>query len=260
MQESDPTSSSSQKIEAFRPIRRPPIAKLTIFDDGIKDGETVRLRAGQYIIGRDEGDIKIVHDFLIDNPHLKIHRESYGQAFRWIITDLESRFGLWMRVRKIELRDQTEFLVGRGRYCFRAAKEETPESLSSMDARLMRGSLLGQSLDTNLSGYTSTYPTLESLSYAADSTDAILNKVFLIDGEYWIGRDASCAFRSSSDTFLMNRHVRIFREDSKWFSETLPAPNGMWIRTPRIIVDHSSSFQIGEQRFRLISNWQDDDD
>jgi len=259
MQESNPPEFSPRKAEAFRPCRRPPLAKLTIFDDGIKEGEVIRLRADEYLIGREQSDVKIVHDAMIDSPHLKIRREAHGQSYRWTIADLDSRFGLWMRVRKIELRSTTEFLVGRGRYRFRAASEESSASLSNFDARIIRGSFFGQSLDTNLNGFSSIYPTLESLEYSSESDETIINKVFLIDDDYWIGRDATCALRSSSDTFLMPKHVHVFREGQKWFAETLPGPNGMWIKTMRIVVDHSSSFQIGEQRFRLICEWRDDD-
>lgn len=259
MKKLPPTTDPLLPVEPFRPTRRPSIARLTIFDDGTKDGEIIRLRADEYSIGRTEGSIQICNDPLIDNPHVCIQRECHNKSYRWIITDLDSRTGLWMRVRKIELRNDTEFLLGRGRYRYRDATAELYASMSSLEARLDRGSLLGQSLDTNLNGFSSTYSTLELFDVTATPTESSIRKIFLIDDEYWIGRDSSCVMRSSSDTFLMAKHARVFHESTKWFAESLPGPNGMWIRTRRIVVENASSFQIGEQRFRLTCRLKDED-
>ncbi|MDZ4848608.1 MAG: FHA domain-containing protein [Pirellulaceae bacterium] len=245
-------SARSIPIESFRPTLRPPIANLTIFDDGEKDGEIVRLRREEYFIGRSQGDIQIAHDSLISDPHLSLRRDRTDNGYLWIVSDLESRTGLWMRVRRIELREETEFLLGRGCYRFRTAVADPSEIDNSLEACVNRGSLFGQTMDTNLDGFTCAYPTLESIDRDNGPGTKAAKKLILVDNEYWIGRDVSCGLRASSDTFLMPRHCRIFSEGGKWFAESMPGPNGMWIRRLRIIVDSSSTFQIGEQRFRLV--------
>src|SRR5947209_5349177 len=47
-----------------RPTQRPPVASLTLFDDGKTDGELLRLRAARFVLGRSEGDFLLPHDEL----------------------------------------------------------------------------------------------------------------------------------------------------------------------------------------------------
>ena len=45
--------------ELFAPKRRPPTAKLVVMDDGsVTEGEVVRIRKDEYVIGRREGDLR----------------------------------------------------------------------------------------------------------------------------------------------------------------------------------------------------------
>src|SRR4051812_21740842 len=64
-----------QEAQRDRPVQRPPMAQLCIFDDGATDGEWIRLRADRTVIGRTEGDVLIPHDGQIANPHTEILRE-----------------------------------------------------------------------------------------------------------------------------------------------------------------------------------------
>src|SRR6266436_4682424 len=43
----------------YRPTVRPPIALLTVFDDGTTEGQMIRVRGDRFIIGRSEGDLLI---------------------------------------------------------------------------------------------------------------------------------------------------------------------------------------------------------
>jgi hypothetical protein len=163
-----------------------------------------------------------------------------------------------MRVRKIELREGTEFLIGRSRYRFCAPTSEFNTSLTSMSQKLEKGNLLEQTLDKNLTGFNSNFPSIEVADYSLGAGEEATNKVFLIDDTYWLGREVSCAFRSVNDIFLAPKHARIFKASNRWFVETLPVPNGMWLRTSRMVVENSASFQIGEQRLRLVCRWTSD--
>src|SRR5690349_275000 len=62
-----PTSNdvSVDRTGRFRPLMRPPMALLRIYDDGEETFETVRIRKSSFTIGRVEGDVTIPHDNMI---------------------------------------------------------------------------------------------------------------------------------------------------------------------------------------------------
>ena len=102
---------------------------LTVFDDGKSEGEVVRIRAERFVIGRSEGDLRIAHDELISARHVEITRLRVGEAYRWVITDLQTTNGLFVRVSRTVLADKAEFLVGRGRYRLEAPTEVLPNTV-----------------------------------------------------------------------------------------------------------------------------------
>ena len=104
---------------------RPPVAVLTIFDDGKTDGELIRIRDHRFIIGRTEGDLCIPLDGRISSRHLEITHQIVGGLHRWVVTDLQSTHGMFVRVSRTALADKAEFLVGNGRYRF-DAPQPTP--------------------------------------------------------------------------------------------------------------------------------------
>src|SRR6185437_9364261 len=77
----------------YRPTQRPPLALLTVLDDGKTDGEVVRLRTDRFVIGRTEGDLLIPHDQQISARHLEITRQRVNEKYRWVVTDLQSSNG-----------------------------------------------------------------------------------------------------------------------------------------------------------------------
>src|SRR5271157_4341310 len=54
-----PTPDKGPSATLFRPTVRPPVAVLTVCDDGKLDGEVIRIRDQRFVIGRSEGDLKI---------------------------------------------------------------------------------------------------------------------------------------------------------------------------------------------------------
>ena len=62
-----PLASADARASAasYRPTLRPPMAVLTVFDDGKHEGEQIRLRGNRFIVGRTEGDLMIPHDGMI---------------------------------------------------------------------------------------------------------------------------------------------------------------------------------------------------
>jgi hypothetical protein len=62
----------------FRPTARPHVAMLTVCDDGKLDGEVIRIRDHQFVIGRTEGDLKIPIDGRISSRNVEITLQTLG--------------------------------------------------------------------------------------------------------------------------------------------------------------------------------------
>jgi hypothetical protein len=228
----------------FRPTVRPPMAVLTVFDDGKSDGETIRIRDHRFVIGRTEGDLCIPFDGRISSRHVEITHQAVGGLHRWVVTDLQSTHGMFVRVSRTALADKAEFLVGHGRYRFDAAQVDT-------------GGTVDQT--TNAAGFSETHGLDEGTSpfRPAAVTELIGkeigNRVLLVKNEYWIGSDPSCPICRPDDPFCEPRHVRLYRGGSRggWHAEHPKTLNGFWLRMPQITVESTAQFQIGEQRFQL---------
>lgn len=222
----------------FRPSMRPPVAVLTVFDDGKHEGEQFRLRGPRFVIGRTEGDLVIGHDNLISSRHVEITRQQAPGGWRWAVTDLKSTNGLFVRVLRTALADGSEILVGRGRYRFMAAPAVEPVPLEA--AR--------QSTQAWGDG--------EPQSAAASIVEMIESGLGqptpLLGPEHWIGSDAGCSICRAGDPYCEARHVRLFR-DSKggWQAEHDKTINGLWFRISHVAAESTIQFQIGEQRFKL---------
>ena len=116
----------------FRPTARPPVAMLTVFDDGKTDGEIIRIRDHRFIIGRTEGDFCIPLDGRISARHLEITHQLVGGLHRWVVTDLQSTHGMFVRVSRTVLADKAEFLVGKGRYRFDAPQVDAGQTVDHL--------------------------------------------------------------------------------------------------------------------------------
>ena len=232
------------KTSKFRPTNRPAMAILQVFDDGRESCESVRLRSSLTSIGRSDCDVCIPHDAQISLKHLFVKRKEKGGKSQWTIEDVSDKaMGLFVRVRRARLRHQSEFLIGAQRIVFNAAMNPAEEGKSALTTRLNRGSIPGESTDT------------ESVSCASLSvlSNPRLPKLWLLGNDYWIGRNAACALNIAEDPFVAPQHVRITRqEDGQWQVRSNKAPNGLWIRVSAINVKSTCTFQIGEQRLRLI--------
>ena len=227
----------------YRPAARAPVALLTVCDDGKSDGEVLRIRSERFVIGRSEGDFLIPQDESISARHLEISRHRLGDRYRWVITDLQTTNGLFIRVSRTILADRAEFLVGGGRYRFEAASQAVPETVDHLPPGA------GKVATRHLGGGVSPgqYATLVEL--VRGDTGA---RVPLTSTECWIGTDSACAVCRPEDPFVEPRHVRVFRDaKGAWHAQNNKSANGLWYRVPQITVEEGCLFQIGEQRFRL---------
>ncbi len=66
-------------------------------------------------LGRTGGDLQLRHDEHISTWHIEIPRQLVAGQNRWMVADLQSRNGLFLRVCRTALIDKSEFLIGNGR-------------------------------------------------------------------------------------------------------------------------------------------------
>src|SRR5262249_35527640 len=125
-----PQSIPARSASPFRPTARPPIPMLIVFDDGRMEGEVIRIREPRFVIGRTEGDLRFPLDGRMSGRHVEITHQYVGGVHRWVVTDLQSTHGMFVRVSKTVLADKAEILVGNGRYRFDAP---TPDAATTAE-------------------------------------------------------------------------------------------------------------------------------
>jgi pSer/pThr/pTyr-binding forkhead associated (FHA) protein len=221
---------------AETPQQRPRLAMLCVLDDGKHDGEWVRLRAERYLIGRADGDIRIPHDVLMSSRHAEIVRQPTRDGHRWVLVDLDSTNGTWVRIGGTALRPDNELLVGRGQYRFEAGAAPADEPASPADGTRAWGGV----------GITALVPSLVEVTPAGPGP-----RVPLTQAEYWIGRDPrACAIARPDDPFVNPRHARLFRDaKGQWHVENNRSVNGLWLRVDEIPLGTTCQLRMGEQRF-----------
>jgi hypothetical protein len=228
----------------FRPLRRPPVALLCALDDGDPDGgEWVRIRSGEFIIGRGEGDFVVPQDGQMSKRHASLTRNLEKGRYRWFLTDLDSTNGTYIRVGKAVLRKGQELLLGSRRYRFEGPSEEGAPEQAAADpgpARETRG------WQTSATGGQA--PALVELTPQGEG-----QRFFLTQAEQWIGQDARhCAIAPAGDAMLSPVHARILRTPKgRWVLENNRSLNGTWLRVSRVAIERTGQFQLGEQRFLL---------
>src|SRR5262249_32438237 len=108
----------------FRPSQRPAMALLIVLDDGRDDGETIRIRTDRFVIGRTDGDLRIGHDGLMSARHAELSRTASDGGSQWVLTDLGSTNGTFVRVGNALLKSGYEFILGRSRYRFECGRTD----------------------------------------------------------------------------------------------------------------------------------------
>ncbi len=229
----------------FRPTQRPPMAVLCILDDASDDeGDWLRLRADQYILGRTEGDILIPHDGRISKRHAMLARQKTLDSFRWYLTDLQSTNGTFVQVAEAPLKSSREFLVGGTRLRFDTPKLDLEAATQSVPAggQVTQG-WQGPSLSSML-------PSVVFLN--PDGSDG--RSVPISTAEVWVGRDRGCTVAVPDDPFLSAKHARLSKDgQGQWHLKNNESANGVWLRIdqPLPIKKGVCHFLLGEQRFVL---------
>jgi pSer/pThr/pTyr-binding forkhead associated (FHA) protein len=226
--------------QPFRPTNRPPIGMICVLDDQGDNGAWHRLLKDRTVIGRSEGDILIPHDGMISTRHAELIRQQNRGSWRWILNDLGSTNGTYVRVSSGILRHEQEFLIGRTRYRFDAAKGDGTLPDESPKA--------GGTVSWQESGALAVIPSVVELTPRGEGS-----RIPITTGEIWIGRDPNCqVVVSKEDPFANARHARIYRDGKgRWFIENNRSLNGVWIRVEQMPLDAGCQFLLGEQRFKM---------
>jgi pSer/pThr/pTyr-binding forkhead associated (FHA) protein len=222
----------------FQPVQRPPMALLLVLDDGLQSGEWLRIRQDLIAIGRTEGDVRIPHDELISGAHVEIRRAWRHGRWRWILADLESTNGTYVRVSDAALRHGQELILGMRRFRFEAARPGAPEEYPPANGH-------SKTSRWEENPAPAVVPSLVELL-----PQGVGHRLLLNQGEHWIGRDhRQCSLAFPDDLLLNPRHARLYRDPrGRWHVENSQSRNGTWIRIKAIPMDTSCQFQIGEQR------------
>jgi len=243
--------SSPATARVFKPMSRPPMAVLTAFDDGSDDGETVRIRAERFVIGRTEGDLTIPHDSRISARHAELVRQLHDDGrWLWTLKDLSSTNGTFARVATAILKDGQEFLVGRTRYQFAAGADPNAAGAAAPCPGQEGSSVPSKSARTTMPVSSDAekmlLPSLAEFMPAGPGA-----RIPLFRDEHWLGADRThCEIVPTEDDFVSPRHARLSRDSKgRWHIANNKSVNGVWLRIDEIDLQNSCYFQIGEQRF-----------
>jgi len=205
----------------WRPTRRPPIGLLHVVDDGRDTGETVRLRSDTLVVGRSTGGVTIHHDPHLEESHARLDRLP-GDG--WLLTDLGSRDGTWVRVTTARLRHGTRIQLGATRLLFRDRGEGQAEFVPLGDG-----------------GGEAALP-CPCPPFVVCRTDVTM--VASPAGE-------AVATIAIDDPFVSPIHAEVTAGRRGW-RITNRGLNGLWLRLESPLrLDTTSQFQCGDQRFVL---------
>jgi hypothetical protein len=210
-------------------------------DDGTDDGEWVRLRGERFVIGRADGDLVLPHDGQISGRHAELVRQRGDDGgWAWLLADLGSTNGTFVRAGSARLADGQEFLVGRTRYRFDAG-QSTDATLPDPDPAAPAGATASWH-----AGDRPLMPSLVELTPTGPGARVILAKP-----DYWIGADAAaCAVVPANDPYVSPRHAKLARDPKgRWHVANNRTVNGVWLRVEQMPLAGSCQFQLGEQRF-----------
>lgn len=237
--------------ERYRPSSRPPIAKLFVLDDCGTEAEVIRIRGGEFLIGRTIGDLVLPHDPQMSSKHVQISRKQKDGQWHWLIKDFNSTNGTFFRSSTAPLTTGGQVFIGSRLYRFRQAdlqspSERPPASLPSDENH--QTLIVGG--NTNAASALNT----QTQSQSAYLTDICNGRRYDLGLRQWIGRDRTRCQVVLDDPTVGDQEAEIFYDDQsgQWRINKGQSINGIWIRLQRISLQNTGAqFQCGEQRFEL---------
>ena len=130
-------------------------------------------------------------DDLLSARHFAITRQIVKGQWRCVITDLQSRNGLFFRVSKAPLSNKTEFLVGRGCYRYQLNQSSGPSTVSWNNAAETPPGTRTLQADQN--------PGVATLTEVVRGSQG--ERISLTKDSYLIGSDHGCEIVRKDDPF-----------------------------------------------------------
>jgi hypothetical protein len=198
---------------------------ITVLDDGSLDhGEDVRMRLETLTLGRTSGDLRIPNDPTMSEVHAEIRRTPSRGGYQWLLHDLKSINGTFMRCVHAVLDEKTSFILGSRRFRIRLPMEPTGTDLPQPRAVLTEASAKP-----------------EALEYLLESDTLVIGGMY---GKADIGVD---------DPLLEDRHATLKRTQAgTWTITAEESRNGVWVSISEAALFHNSYFRCGEQLFRFV--------
>lgn len=240
-------TSESRTMEesiAFSPRRRPWYPHLIIMDDHTSDsGEVVRLRKDSFSLGRVGCDLSFPAEGLMSGTHAKISlQEIADNQWEWVLEDASSGNGVYVRQTEFPLLPGNEFLLGGTKVVVHGdphLRRKSTEPALHLSAYTGKMDLIRKQ------------PELEICSYLF-SQEA--SSIPLKGKRLQLGRHAEGAASLAIDPFVEPIHATVEKTDSQsWKIVDEKSLNGTWIRVRRAVLSQTTSFILGEQRFRFFN-------
>jgi pSer/pThr/pTyr-binding forkhead associated (FHA) protein len=228
-----PFPSPAAEIEAlaWRPGRRPPMALLHVVDDGRDSGETIRLRDDTLVVGRQTGGVSIPHDPFIAVDHARLDRLPGGG---WLLTDLGSKDGTWVRVMTAKLRSGTRFQIGGTRLVFRRGADGVAEFAPA-----------GRDDGAAHSSCPNPFPSHPPIP--CPPPPFLIGRADAYPGP----AEPELPTLLLDDPFVSPIHAEVIAGRSAWRIVNRGL-NGLWVRIEAPVrLDAAAQFQCGDQRFVL---------
>jgi|GEM_PF-92438 len=223
----------------YRPTIRPPVPVLTILDDGsLEIGEDIRIRSPSVSIGRSGGDVVLQLDATISGQHAEIRRIDGESGPQWVLTDLKSINGTFVRVSSADIVESTIFIMGSRRYRLEGLpppSDEEGDDTSSNTNEALSGPAIGS------------HPVLVDLNKRSNGIRHVLRT-----SSVTIGNASGACDIVIDDPLLAPYHATICRNnEGEWQVFASQSCNGVWVNIDSIMLAPLCYFQCGEQQFRF---------
>lgn len=225
--------------EIFRPRLRPAVPRLTMLDDGETErGETIRIREATTLIGRTEGSVRLPNDQRISARHAEIVRTDASPTAGWLLRDLDSKTGTFVRCLGTDLRPDRLLVLGSRR--FRFQWPAVPRASDAAGTLLMDTSQLAE----------------QAVPMLVETTNADPSQRLVIPLSrpcLTLGRPGCSNDIEIDDPLIATHHAQIVQHQSgTWRLEAKRSKNGVWVQVRSIRLTRSCRFQCGEQRFLFV--------
>lgn len=222
----------------IRPALRPSVPVLTVLDDGtFADGESFRLRGERFLIGRSEGDLMIPSDRTLSGHHAEIRRIVDSGRASWVLVDLDTANGTFVRVKSAAISADTIVVLGCRRY-------RLVQPFTADEAQPRGSTMLLDKWEPPLN----LWPALTETATTANS------QTFPLNGpEVTIGRLGGGSTISIDDSHLAEHHATFARAaDDVWRIYAGQTENGVWVSVRSVSLTSHCYFRCGEQFFRFL--------